>query len=299
MVQRIPGPDGRVETGTVAEPTTSRDPSRTASAGRTILQVDHVSKVFDARADSTEAIHDLHFHIDDQEFVSLCGPSGCGKTTLLKIIAGLLTPTSGWVRLRDQTVDGPPPGMAVVFQDYSRSLMPWMTIRENVRLPLRRKRLPRHSQNDLIQRSLSDVDLAGFGGHYPWQLSGGMQQRVAIARALAYQPKILLLDEPFGSVDAQTRSELQDLILRVRQEYAVTLLLVTHDVDEAVYVSDRVVVLSPRPARIVEIISVDLPPQRDQVATKRLPRFIELRSRVFELIRSDKSSGSAPSTGVS
>ena len=150
----------------------------------------------------------------------------------------------------------PPEEMALVFQEYSRSLMPWMTVRNNVLLPLRHKQLTRSERTALVEESLGAVGLTRFIDHYPWQLSGGMQQRVAIARALAYQPSILLMDEPFASVDAQTRGDLEDLVLRVRDEYGITILFVTHDIDESVYLSDRIVVLTHSPTDVKEIIPV-------------------------------------------
>ena len=259
--------------------------SERSPGGSRILEVDSLTKVFTGRTRSTEAVGEISFGVQEGEFVSLCGPSGCGKTTLLRLVAGLLSPTDGTVRLEGHAVDRPPEAMAVVFQEYSRSLMPWMTVYDNVKLPLRQKRLTKQEQQKLIADSLDEVDLAGFADYYPWQLSGGMQQRVAIARALGYQPRILLLDEPFASVDAQTRADLQDLILRVRRDHGVTLLLVTHDVDEAVYLSDRVIVLTHRPAQVADIVTVDLPQPRDQVVTKQLPRFADLRTRVFQQIR--------------
>jgi NitT/TauT family transport system ATP-binding protein len=175
--------------------------------------------------------------------------------------------------------------MALVFQEYGRSLMPWASVRNNVLLPLRHKGLGRKARKALVEEALEAVGLTRFIDHYPWQLSGGMQQRVAIARALAYQPSILLMDEPFASVDAQTRADLEDLVLRVREEFAVTILFVTHDIDESVYLSDRVVVLTHAPTDVKEIAEVDLPFPRDQIATKELPDFTQLRAHIYRLIR--------------
>jgi NitT/TauT family transport system ATP-binding protein len=200
----------------------------------------------------------------------------------------LLRPTSGLVLLRGKKVTSPPEEMALVFQEYGRSLMPWASVRNNVLLPLRHKSLGRQERKALVEKALEAVGLTGFIDHYPWQLSGGMQQRVAIARALAYQPSILLMDEPFASVDAQTRGDLEDLVLRVREEFAVTILFVTHDIDESVYLSDRVVVLTHAPTEVKEIIDVDLPFPRDQIATKELPEFTHLRGHVYRLIKRDQ-----------
>ena len=179
--------------------------------------------------------------------------------------------------------------MAVVFQDYSRSLMPWMTVRSNVLLPLRHKKLSKQ-ERDVARRELAGGRRAdGFSDRYPWQLSGGMQQRVAIARALAYQPAILLMDEPFASVDAQTRGDLEDLVLEVQRRSGITMLFVTHDIDESVYLSDRIVVLSQAPTVVKEIVDVDLPVDRDQIATKELPEFAHLRAHVYRLIKREPS----------
>ncbi|HEY1274972.1 MAG TPA: ABC transporter ATP-binding protein [Thermoleophilaceae bacterium] len=257
-----------------------------------MLQVDHLKKTYGAGDDAVEAIGDLFFEVGEKEFVCVVGPSGCGKTTLLKCMSGLLPPTAGEVRLRDERVDGPPEKMALVFQEYSRSLFPWMTVRQNVAFPLRRKRLPKAEAGELVEHAVRSVDLTRFLDRYPWELSGGMQQRVAIARALAYQPEILLMDEPFASVDAQTRADLEDLILEVRREYGVTVVFVTHDIDESVYLSDRIVVLRPSPTEVQEVLDVDLPEPRDQVETKELPEFASLRAYVYRSIK--RKQGEAP-----
>ena len=215
----------------------------------------------------------------------MVGPSGCGKTTLLKCMSGLLPPTSGEVKLHNQRVDGPPERMALVFQEYSRSLFPWLSVRQNVAFPLRRKKLDKPKVTELVENAVGSVDLTGFLDRYPWELSGGMQQRVAIARALAYQPEIMLMDEPFASVDAQTRADLEDLILEIRAEYGVTVVFVTHDIDESVYLSDRIFVLTPSPTQVQEVLDVDLPQPRDQVETKELPDFAHLRGHVWRSIK--------------
>jgi len=171
--------------------------------------------------------------------------------------------------------------------------MPWFSVRKNVGLPLINKHLSKADREERVQRALAEVGLKEFGSSYHWQLSGGMQQRVAIARALAYEPEVLLMDEPFASVDAQTRSDLEDLVLRVRSDIDVTMLLVTHDIDEAVYLADRVLVLSDKPARVLEEVEVALPRPRDQLATKSMPEFVELRSHILSLIRSRPSVAAA------
>jgi NitT/TauT family transport system ATP-binding protein len=256
-----------------------------STTGERLLEIRNVGKTYGAGAKATHAIADVSFAVDDREFVCVVGPSGCGKTTLLKCVGGLLRPSNGEVLLRGRPVTSPPEEMALVFQEYGRSLMPWSSVRNNVLLPLRHKRLRRDERKALVEEALDAVGLTRFIDHYPWQLSGGMQQRVAIARALAYQPSILLMDEPFASVDAQTRGDLEDLVLRVREEFAVTILFVTHDIDESVYLSDRVVVLTHAPTEVKELIDVDLPFPRDQITTKELPEFTHLRGHVYRLIK--------------
>ncbi len=200
-------------------------------------------------------------------------------------MAGLLPPSSGQVRLHDQRIDGPPERMALVFQEYSRSLFPWLTVRQNVAFPLRRKKLEKSKAKELVEKAVKSVDLTRFLDRYPWELSGGMQQRVAIARALAYEPEIMLMDEPFASVDAQTRADLEDLVLQISREYGVTVVFVTHDIDESVYLSDRIIVLTPSPTTVQEVLEVDLPKPRDQVETKELPEFAHLRAHVWRSIK--------------
>jgi NitT/TauT family transport system ATP-binding protein len=236
-----------------------------------------------------EAIREIAFGVAEREFVCVVGPSGCGKTTLLKIVCGLLAPTRGKVMLHDRPVTGPPEEAALVFQEYTRSLLPWMSVRNNVTLPLRHKRLAKAERGRLVEEAVDAVGLTRFIDRYPWELSGGMQQRVAIARALAYQPELLLMDEPFASVDAQTRGDLEDLILQVRERYGVTILFVTHDIDESVYLADRIVVLSPSPTTVKEILPVDLPHPRDQVETKELPDFARLRAHVYRQIKRERA----------
>jgi NitT/TauT family transport system ATP-binding protein len=267
--------------------TTSQD----TSGGRhtraeTLLKVEALRKVYDGR--DVEAVRDLTFEVCRGEFVCVVGPSGAGKTTLLKCIAGLLAPTSGSVVLEGDRVSGPPPGMAVVFQEYARSLFPWMTVRQNVELPLKHKKIPGDRRHQLVTDALAAVSLADVPGAYPWQLSGGMQQRVAIARAVAYEPHILLMDEPFAAVDAQTRADLEDLTRSLWHRMGVTTVFVTHDIDEAVYLGERVLVLSSSPTVVLDDVPIDLPVERDQLATRSSSRFAELRAHVFEQVRRAK-----------
>jgi len=254
-----------------------------------MLEVSQLGKTYGEGESATHAIGSISFGIEEKEFVCVVGPSGCGKTTLLKCMSGLLEPSTGSVEIKGRRVTGPPPEMALVFQEYSRSLLPWMSVRGNVTLPLRHKKLGKGETARLVEEAVEAVGLTRFIDRYPWELSGGMQQRVAIARALAYQPEILLMDEPFASVDAQTRGDLEDLVLRVREQYGVTILFVTHDIDESVYLADRIVVLTPSPTEVREVLSVDLPHPRDQVDTKELPEFARLRAHVDRLIKREQS----------
>ena len=259
-----------------------------------MLEVTGLTRAFGSHV----AIADVTLQVADGELVTIVGPSGCGKSTLLRCLAGLLPPTSGRVVLDGVPVTKVPDRLAVVFQDYSRSLYPWLTVADNVALPLRRKGGRRPGRSAPVQSAkarrrsalaaLDSVGLAGFAGRHPWQLSGGMQQRVAIARALACDPVLLLMDEPFGSMDAQMREDLEDLVLRVRADRAITILLVTHDIDESVYTGDRVIVLTRGPGRVVADVPVDLPAPRDQIATKELREFARLRAEVSRLVRASK-----------
>jgi NitT/TauT family transport system ATP-binding protein len=251
-----------------------------------MLDVKGLRKVYQSGRRTVEALRDLTFSVEEGELVCLVGPSGCGKTTLLRCIGGLLEPTGGEVTVAGRPVTGPPPGMAVVFQEYGRSLFPWMTVRDNVALPIRG--LPRDRRSALVASSLAAVGLTGTETAYPWQLSGGMQQRVAIARAVAFEPSVLLMDEPFAAVDAQTRADLEDLVRSLWQRLGVTILFVTHDIDEAVYLGQRVIMLSSSPTIVQDELVVDLPAERDQLHTRADPVFTALRTRVYEQVQAAK-----------
>jgi NitT/TauT family transport system ATP-binding protein len=225
------------------------------------------------------------FGVEDGEFVCVVGPSGCGKTTLLKCIAGLLRPTRGEIVLRGRRVTAPPDEMALVFQEYGRSLMPWASVRSNVLLPLRHKPIGRNERAALVEDALESVGLTRFIDHYPWQLSGGMQQRAGLARALAVNPAILLMDEPFGAVDAQTRQLLQEELLELWQRERKTVIFVTHSMDEAVYLSDRVVVMTPRPGKVAEILDVPLPRPRVSEQVRRHAKFVDLTNYIWESLK--------------
>jgi NitT/TauT family transport system ATP-binding protein len=253
-----------------------------------VLTIRSLHKVYDGHGRQVEALRDITFTVGAGEFVCVVGPSGCGKTTLLRCLGGLLRPTSGDVVVNGAPVTGPPDGVAIVFQEYGRSLFPWLKVAGNVELPLKAKGLRRGERAALVSQALRAVGLEDARDAWPWQLSGGMQQRVAIARALAFQPRVLLMDEPFAAVDAQTRADLEDLVRSVWQQFEVTMLFVTHDIDEAVYLGQRVVMLSSSPTVVLEDLDIDLPAQRDQLATRSDPRFIELRSRVYSRIQQAK-----------
>jgi NitT/TauT family transport system ATP-binding protein len=263
------------------------DPQTPAPAGDrgTLLDVRGVQKIYTGRGRSVEAVRDLTFTVRRGELVCIVGPSGAGKTTLLKCIAGLLAPTSGTVTLDGATVTGPPASMAVVFQEYGRSLYPWMSVEQNVELPLKQKKLAKGRRRELVHEALEAVGLGDVHNAYPWQLSGGMQQRVAIARAVAYQPQVLLMDEPFAAVDAQTRADLEDLVRSLWHRLGVTILFVTHDIDESVYLGERVLVLSSSPTVVMEDLAIDLPDERNQLETRSGRRFAELRAHVYEQIQ--------------
>lgn len=244
-----------------------------------LLQVRGVAKTFGdggAQGARVVALKSVDLGVAQGEFVSIVGPSGCGKSTLLQIIAGLAPATGGEVRLEGKAVTAPPEGVVYLFQQYSRSLMPWLTVEENVGFGL-----PEGEDPARCVQYLEMVGLAEFRARYPWELSGGMQQRVAIARALAVQPRVLLLDEPFSSVDALTRLELHGLILDLWSKTGITILLVTHDVEEAVYLSDRIALLTRRPAEVAQVFANALPRPRDPVASREDPRFLELRHELL------------------
>lgn len=249
------------------------------------MVVDGLTKTYGSGAGAVKVLDNLSLRVESGEFLCIVGPSGAGKTTLLRCLSGLLAPTSGHVRVGEQKVSEPLAEIGLVFQDYRGSLMPWMRAGENVAFPLQGKGVGKAERTRRAEKCLADVGLPGVADRYPWELSGGMQQRVAIARALAYDAHILLMDEPFGSLDAQTRFDLEDLILDLRRRLGISVIVVTHDIDEAVYLADRVVVLSGHPATVIDTVDIQLGPQRDQIATKAMPLFAEYRSRILNQIR--------------
>lgn len=253
-----------------------------------MLEVRNLQKTYRTADSSFEALRDVDFSVGQGEFVCLVGPSGSGKTTLLKCMSGLLKPTKGTVHVSGKPVSGPPEGLAVVFQEYGRSLFPWMRVDQNVELPLTEQKVAKTERKARVAEALALVGLEKSGRSYPWQLSGGMQQRVAIARAIAYKPDVLLMDEPFAAVDAQTRADLEDLVRQIWRDLGITTLFVTHDIDEAVYLSERVIVLSSTPTIVQKEMIIDLPDDRDQLSTRALPRFAQLRHDLYAEIQKAK-----------
>ncbi len=249
------------------------------------LALSGVGKTFGSGAARTEALGEIDLAVREGEFLAIVGPSGCGKSTLLQIAAGLAPATRGSVQFNGQAVTAPPPGIVYLFQQYGKSLFPWRTVLDNVAFAVEHR--PGMSRADARESSRAYLDLVGladFASHYPAQLSGGMQQRVTIARALAAQPRMLLMDEPFSSVDALTRLELHALIQDLWQKSGFTAMLVTHDVDEAVFLADRIAVLSARPSRVVRVLDTELPRPRDRLETPELPRYLALRHELLAML---------------
>jgi NitT/TauT family transport system ATP-binding protein len=249
------------------------------------IHINDVSMTYVSGKVTNEVLANVSYEVEKGHFVSIVGPSGVGKTTLLRLLTGLMQPTGGNVLVDGKAIEGPPEGLSVVLQDYTRSLMPWLTVEKNIALTLSGEKLSRSEMKSRITAALEEVSLTGNEKKYPWQLSGGMQQRVSIARAIATRPSILIMDEPFASVDAQTRFGLEDLVLKVRKDFGITTLMVTHDIDEAVYLSDEIIVLHGKPAKVTDRVEVNLPFPRSQVATRNDARFAELRTRVYERVQ--------------
>lgn len=253
-------------------------------ASGALVKITNVTHSYESGGVSRNVLQDVSFSINEGEFVCIVGPPGVGKSTILRIIAGLQASSSGSVHVSGRVLNGPSPDVGLVFQDYGRSLMPWMSVQNNVALPLRGRK-NRADRDRLVLDALSEVGLITHKDARPWQLSGGMQQRVAIARALAFGAPVLLMDEPFASVDAQTRAELEDLTLRVRSDTGQAVVLITHDVDEAIYLADRIIVLGGSPAAVLHEIVVPFGRDRHQLRTKALPQFGEIRTQVHTMIQ--------------
>jgi NitT/TauT family transport system ATP-binding protein len=251
----------------------------------TAIEIRAVSLSYGSETNSRPVLADINLSVSRGEFVSIIGPSGCGKTTLLRLIAGLVRPTQGQIVCDGRAVEKPSRERAIVFQDYGKALLPWRKVWSNVTLPLEDRV---RSGTDLRAQAidlLAAMRLEKVADQYPDQLSGGMQQRVQIARSLAQAPKIWLMDEPFGALDAITRQQLQDEILRLAAERRMTVIFITHDLEEAIYLGDRVIVLGAHPGRVIEEIKIDLPRPRDQLTTREDPKFLEYRHHLFGLLQ--------------
>ena len=254
--------------------------------GMTALKINQVSRTFPARRGHapTRALEPIDLGVGDNDFVTILGPSGCGKSTLLRIVAGLDRPTSGRVLLDGREITRPGADRGMVFQSYT--LFPWLTVRENIAFGLREHGVSHADRSKIATGFINQVGLSGFENHWPKQLSGGMQQRTAIARALANNPKILLLDEPFGALDNQTRALMQEMLLAIWERDRKTVLFVTHDIEEAIFLGSRVIVMSARPGRIKVEIAIDLPHPRSY-RIKTTPEFVRLKERIVEEIRTE------------
>ncbi|HEX9465084.1 MAG TPA: ABC transporter ATP-binding protein [Alphaproteobacteria bacterium] len=251
-----------------------------------MLEIAHLTKVYPASHGASGRIHvldDIGLRVPANQFVCLLGASGCGKTTLLRIVAGLTEADSGSITIQGRTVRGPGNDRSLVFQNYG--LLPWRSVLGNVEFGLEVRGMGRRERREISRDYIRRVGLAGFEHHYPHQISGGMQQRVALARAFSKDPKILLMDEPFAAVDMQTRERLQDELLQIWTTMQTTVLFVTHSIEEAIYLGDRVVVMTPRPGRISADVLTGLPRPRSEVDVKSLPRFDELRHAIRQALR--------------
>ena len=245
------------------------------------VKIDNVVKKFNGRGGEMIALNGVNLDIHENEFITVVGPSGCGKSTILNIIAGLLEPTSGNVYVDGKKVEGPGPERGVVFQQYA--LFPWLTVRNNVKFALDMRGIKGAEADAIVDKYLKMVDLEKFSNHYPKELSGGMKQRVAIARAYAVNPKVLLMDEPFGALDAQTRTQLQSELLETWEKEQKTCFFITHDVEEAIILAQRVIIMYARPGRVKEIVDIDIPYPRTQ-ETKMTPRFLELKNHIWSQV---------------
>lgn len=248
------------------------------------VAVRHLTHAFSTRSGRLLVLDDFSIYVQQSEFVTLVGTSGCGKSTVMNIVAGLIEPDQGEVLIDGQPISGPGRDRGVVFQTYS--LFPWMTVEGNISFALKKSRIAPSEKRALIVHYIQAVGLNGFENAYPNQLSGGMRQRVAIARALVYRPSVLLMDEPFGALDAQTRGLMQELLIRVCEEHNSTVLFITHDVDEAIFMSDRVYVMTARPGRVKREVAITLPhPRSYDLVTS--PEFIEIKRMIVETIREE------------
>ncbi|WP_225223757.1 MULTISPECIES: ABC transporter ATP-binding protein [Solibacillus] len=257
---------------------------------KTLIHIEGVNKEFSVNKNKITVFENFSYKIPEGSFLSIVGPSGCGKSTLLKLISGLETPTSGTINFDGQVISGPPKGMIYVFQQYTKSIFPWYTVLENIEFGLntQKKNISKQEAKERCMEYIKLVGLEGYEDYYPSQLSGGMQQRVVIARALICEPKVLLMDEPFSAVDAMTRAILQELLLSIWEKLPITILFVTHDVDEAVFLSSHIISLGKAPIGLKEDIVVNLPYPRNQIDTRKSKHFTTMQLKLFSSIFSQE-----------
>ena len=257
---------------------------------KTLIHIEGVNKEFSVNKNKITVFENFSYKIPEGSFLSIVGPSGCGKSTLLKLISGLETPTGGTINFDGQVISGPPKGMIYVFQQYTKSIFPWYTVLENIEFGLntQKKNISKKEAKERCMEYIKLVGLEGYEDYYPSQLSGGMQQRVVIARALICEPKVLLMDEPFSAVDAMTRAILQELLLSIWEKLPITILFVTHDVDEAVFLSSHIISLGKAPIGLKEDIVVNLPYPRNQIETRKSKHFTTMQLKLFSSIFSQE-----------
>ena len=275
----------RVSMSSASSRTNTSESGAPSRAVHPIIEIENIRRTFHVNKRSVTVFDDFSYDILEGAFLSIVGPSGCGKSTLLKLVSGLDRPDAGYVVFNGREIDGPPKGIIYVFQQYTKSIFPWRTVIQNIEFGLRSQRkVSAREARDRCMEYVRLVGLEGYENYYPAQLSGGMQQRVAIARALICEPKVLLMDEPFSAVDAMTRAILQELLLDIWKRIPITILFVTHDIEEAVFLSSHILSLGRNPACVKENIVVDMPYPRDQITTRSDPRFATIRDRLFASI---------------
>ncbi len=285
---KAPGRSSDQLVGTAA-PAGDADPDQAAASfngGAMAYSLRDVSVTLDTNGGPLTVLDGIEFTVGQGQIVSIVGRSGTGKTTLLRVLGGLLRPTTGKVRVSGRSISAPPEEVVTVFQDYAAALLPWRSVARNVGLPLERK-FSRTERSRRVQEALEMVGLENRARDFPWRLSGGMQQRVQIARALSLQPRILLMDEPFGALDAMTKAELQDQLLRLQRNTGATIILITHDLEEAIYLGDSVCLIAGAPGRIALQIETGLPRTRDQVNTREDSRYLEVRHQLHTALRAE------------
>ena len=284
-------PGAPTDTGPVAGPETPATAPEGSTDGAGAVRFRDISLVFggNRRSAPVRALHDVSFDVDEREFCAIVGPSGCGKSTLLNLVAGLSPPTTGEVRIHGRPVTGLTPDIGYVTQD--SNLLPWMTVDENIRLPLQIRKVPSEAQDEMVDRWIDIVGLGGFRNSYPRQLSGGMQKRCSIARTLVYEPPILLMDEPFGALDAMTKVVMQDTLLQIWDEHQKTVLFVTHDLSEAIALADKVIVMGRHPGTIKAAVPVEIPRPRDVFHVSELREFADQHRVLWDLFSAEIATG--------